>query len=273
MRLDVVFDPDVRPEAQHHLRLIPPSAQVDHAELKSALEHYEQALQGEHEARRTHVQLDLELPAAEYKDEVALADAREKGKPDPGPKNAEQHLKAIAEAKRDWGARKIALGRAVERATEAFSQRGDEWEVSLLDERDKLRGVMSELLDGWTRLWGELQRNTANRALARGSATYQSPSVFASSFRVPRVHDGSVIQVADVIEGLRSLAAPQEANQSAVENLEPGAEPTRHAPPSKQPFAGAGSQTVALGAVRDPLRVREWVERDEAAAREAAEAV
>jgi hypothetical protein len=264
MRLDVAFDPDQRPEAQHQLNQIPPADRISHPILKAALERYGAAKAAEREARRTHVQLEQELPAAEYKDEVALADAREKGAKDPGPKHAEAHARLIAEAKRDAGACKIALARAVEGVAAAFEAHGDEWEADLLDERDQLRAAMAELLDGWQRLWADLQQNSANRAIGRGGPV-QSPSVFCDSFRVPLVRDGSVIQVADVLEGLRDLARP-------VENAEGGAEPIRHTPPGKQPYAGAGSQAVSVGRTSDPERVREWVERDEAQARERAAA-
>jgi hypothetical protein len=237
MRLDVTFEADQRPEKQNQLRRIPPAEQVDHPELKAALTRYEEARAAERETRQTHVQLDQELPAAEYRDEVALADAREKGKPDPGSRNAERHQKGIAEAKRDWGARKIGLARAVEAVVSAFDQHGDDWEASLLEQRDQLREKMAAKLEEWTGLWKVLQVNTANRAVCRGSGT-QSPSLFSGSFRVPRIQDGDVIQVADVLDGLRGLAAPQEPNRSAVESLELGVEPSRH--PSRPARQAAG---------------------------------
>jgi hypothetical protein len=265
MRLnELTFDPQQTPEAQHQLRQVPPAERVDHPKLKAALESYERARKAEHEARLTHVQLEQELPAAEWKDEEALANAREKRAKDPGPVNADRHRAAIAEAKRDWGARKIALARSIEAVREAWATWGDEFEASLLKERDKLRGAMGELLDGWQRLHVELQRNAANRAIARGSAS-QSVTLFADSIKVPQVRDGDVIFVADAVAGLRDLAKPQAPNDRAVENLEQGAEPTRHVPPAQQPhFSGGGP--VQMGARRDPAVVREWQERDEAEA-------
>jgi hypothetical protein len=239
MRLNAVYDPEVRPEAQMSLKAIPSAGRVDHPELKAALGAYEKAREAEQESRRAHTQAEQELPAAEYNDEVALADAREKRKADPGPVNAERQQKAIAEAKRDWGARKIAVGRAVEAVVTAFEEHGDAWVASLDDQRNEIRKAMAVKLDEWSGLWARLQVNVANRAAVEGRVA-QSPAVFASSFRVPLVRDGSVIEVADVLDGLRGLGAPTEP--------EPEAKPEpRHTPPSRHPFASAGAQTVALG--------------------------
>ncbi len=193
-------------------RVIPPSGRVDHEPLKVAIVTYEEARRAEHEARQAHVQLLQELPAAEYKDEVGLADAREHGKADPGPKNAERHRKAIAEAKRDWGASKVTLARAVEAVTEAFAEHGEEWSAELEVERAELRAEVGELLDGVEAVWRKLQRNAAARVVARGGHA-QDPSVFTNSFRVPRVKDGSVVDVVDVLAALRDLARPDAAQR------------------------------------------------------------
>lgn len=265
MRLDVTFDIDERPEAQHQLKQIPPSSRVDHPKLKAAIVAYEEARKAEREARQTHVQLEQELPAAEYKDELALADARQHGKSDPGPKNAERHLKAIAEARRDAGARKITLARSIEGVVAAFEEHGETWRAALEDERDGLRGSMAELVDGWERLHRELQANSANRSIAVGGGA-QAASLFADAIKVPQIIDGDMVKVADVLDGLRGLAAPQEPNEGAADNMPAGAEPTRHRPPSEQPFAGLGSQSAPLGARVDPEQVKAWVEADEAAA-------
>jgi hypothetical protein len=227
MRLDISFDPGLKPESQQHqLCRIPPAGQIEHPAIRAALERYEQARKAEHETRQIHTQLELELPAAEYRDEVALADAREKGKPDPGPKIADRHRAAMAEAKRDWGARKIALTRAIEAVQEAFEAHGDEYEASLVAERDQLRDLMAAKVDGLTAIWHRLQVNTVGRAVARGTYTGQKATLYANSFRAPRIHDGDVVLVADALEGLRGLAAPQEP-AGATENLPLGTDPTR----------------------------------------------
>ena len=70
----------IRRQALEELsRRVPPSGRIEHEELKAAVVSYEEARRLEHDARQTHVQAVQELPAAEYKDEVALADARERG--------------------------------------------------------------------------------------------------------------------------------------------------------------------------------------------------
>lgn len=261
--LAFVYDPQATPESQHHLTRIPPSARVDHPKLKAALERYETARKEEHAKRLDFNQGELELPAAQYRDEQALATAKSAKKADPGPVEEEKQLALIRECRRQHGASKILLQQAIEGVNTAFSEYGDEWEAALVKERDQLRSTMSELLDGWERLWSQLQVNTANRALLAGTGTPQAnTSVYASSFRAPRVVDGSVVQVADVLEGLRSLAAPEPAKDNVVENV-----PVGQTPPSKQPFAGLGSQQVPLGRRVAPEAVRKFQERDEAEAR------
>jgi hypothetical protein len=264
MRLnDLAYDPQQTPEAQHQLRQIPPAERVDHPELKAALEHYEQAKADEHTKRRDAIQAEQDLPDAERLDALALADAQAEGKRDPGGKHRTKALDAIAEARRQHAASVITLQRAVEAVVIAFRQYGSEWEASLDKERDQLRSQMAEALDRWAGLHVKLQANSANRAIPRGSAT-QSPSLYADSIKVP-VRDGDVIYVADVTEALRDLAKPQDPNKQAVENLELGAEPTRHRPPAEQPhFSGGGA--VQMGARRDPALVQAWVEQDEAEA-------
>jgi hypothetical protein len=257
MRLDVTYDPTATPESQHTLKRIPPSGRVDHPDLKSSIERYEKARTDEREARLTFQQLEIELPAAEYQDELALADAREQGKPDPGPKNADRQRKAIAEAKRQAGARKIELARTVEGVTQAFVEHGDEWEASLLDESETLRGAMSDLLSGWEKMYVELQSNLANRAIGVGMG-HKDPAVFARGFKVPRVMDGDVVDVGDAIRGLRDLAKPEPPKENVVENVPIGATP--------HPFAAAGSQQIPMTRPVPPEVVQAWVEADEAAA-------
>jgi hypothetical protein len=128
----------------------------------------------------------------------------------------------------------------------------------LEEERDELRQQMSAALDAWQTLHAMLQENAANRAIARGSAS-QSPSLFADAIKVGTVRDGNVVFVAEVLAELRGLAEPQKPNDQAVENLEQGAEPTRHVPPAQQPhFSGGGE--VQIGPRRDPEQVQAWVD-------------
>lgn len=258
---DIAFDPDERPETQAALRNIPPSSQVSHPGLKLALVAYEKAIVEEREARQLHVQLEQELPASEYQDELALADAREKGKPDTGAKNAERALKAIAEAKRDAGARRIALQRAVEAVVAAGQEFGPAYETTLIEERDSLRSVISELLDGFERSWRALQVNASNRAIARGSSVTQKPEFFADSFRAPMIRDHDVVSVADVLAGLRGLAAPEKPKE---------AEPVQHRPLSQSPFASAGSSSQSLGRTVPDEQVAAWARKDAAEARQSA---
>ncbi len=112
-------------------------------------------------------------------------------------------------------------------------------------------------------MWGELQKNSANRSIG-GPVGRQAPAIFAGSFQVPLVRDGDVIMVEDALEGLRGLAAPSEPKDGAIANVTLGAEPT----PLKATFAGLGSQPVALGAPSDPEAVQRWVEADEKEARQ-----
>lgn len=233
MRLDTSYDPTQIPERQHHLRLLPSSEQVDHPELKDALQHYEQSRAQELSKRRDATAAEQALPDAENADALALADAQAQGAKDPGDKHRQKALSKIAEGRRQHAAAKITLARSLAAVATALDKHCDEWQAALVDERDQLRGAMGELLDGWERLWGQLQRNSANRALARGSGS-QSPSLFASSFSVPIVRDGSMIQVADVLSGLRDLAKPERPKSGAVENVEIGADATRRALPEER---------------------------------------
>jgi len=207
MRLDdLVFDPNDRPAAQMSLKKIPLAARVDHPKLKITLAAYEAARIAEHDARLTHVQLEQELPASEHADEVALADAREKGKKDPGPIAADRARRAVSEAKRDHGARMIALERSVQNVVQSFEDHGADYEAHLTFQRDDLRGVLADLLAGVDRVVGELRVTVANLALGSGS---QAPtSAYCTAIKVPRVMDGDVVAVADVLQGLRDLAAP-----------------------------------------------------------------
>jgi hypothetical protein len=268
----LVYDPEQRPEAQHHLRAIPPSSRVDHPMLNTALVEYEKARAAEHEGRLAHVQAEQEVPAAEWKDEEALADALAAGRKDPGPKHADAHRLVVQEAKRRHGAAKITLQRAVENVSNVFGQHGDEWQQTLESERDAVREQLGRAIDEVTEQWTALQLNASNRALMSSQGGAQDPSVYAASFRAPMVRDGNVVQVADVLEGLRQLAAPEKPNPGSVENAEVGAEPSRHAPP-RRPFAGMGGSSQSLGPVRDPEKVLAWVEKDEAEALERAAAL
>lgn len=264
MRLDVTYDPEQRPEAQHGLKQIPPSDRVDHPDLKGGLERYEAARKVEHETRLTHSQLEIERDAAAHADEVALADSQERGTKDPGAKNLEKHDRLQAEARRQHGAAKITLARAVDGVVDAFAEHGAEWEASLLEECTQIRGTMDDLLTGWERLHGDLQRNTANRAVARGNLT-RDPQFYAESFKVPLVHDGDVVRVGDVLAGLRGLARPEEPKSSPT--------PVQHVPPAQQPHGSSQAAAHPLGAKVDPERIADWLTADEAEARQAGEAI
>jgi hypothetical protein len=222
MRLDVTFDPNQTPERQHALNRIPPSARVAHRKLKAALVTYEQARAGELETRQTHIQAEQELPAAQFRDEQALAAATVAKKADPGPVQEEKQLALIRECRRQHGAAKILLENAVVDVVKSFaSQYGEEWQAELKEERDRLRSSMAEALTEWERLHGLLQINDANRAMLSGSGTAQHKAgLFASRFTVPQVFDGSTVQVSDALAGLRSLAEPEQPNDSAIENVE-----------------------------------------------------
>ncbi len=207
-------------------RCVPASHRLTHPELKAAVEHYEKARHEEKVAHEAHAQAEQTLPDAERRDEEALADAAEQGKPDPGPKHREAQERAIQAAKRQHGASRIALARSVERVQQAFAEHSADWQRSLEQDRDNLRAMMSELLDGWQHLHGQLQTNSALRALARGEHA-MSEKVYAHTFEAPRLLDGNRVYVEDVLAGLRDLAKPQTPNTQAAENVRLGEEPTR----------------------------------------------
>jgi len=250
-------------------RKVPSSETIDHPKIKAALAAYEVARADELAKRQDYVQAEQELGAARSKDQQALADALAAGKADPGNKAERKQLALIDESRRHYGASTLLLGQAVTAVQDAFAEHLAEWERQLEAERDELRAEAAKVLDEFERVWGGLQRNAAGRAICRGDHM-QSPSLFLDSFRAPTVRDGDVVFVADVLGGLRSLAAPQTPSKSAVQNLQVGGEPTIR-PLTKSPYAGAGASTQSLGARRDPTKVQEWVERDEAGARSVGE--
>ena len=258
--MDITFTPDRAPESQQDLKRIPPSARVDHEQIKQAIVTYEKARDDELAKRRDAIAAEQALPEAEHADALALAQAQMADRKDPGPKHRTKALDAIAETRRQHAASLLVLADAIRDVSKAFAEHADSWQASLEAERDKLREAMGELLTGWERLWHALQVNTSCRAIGKGTTV--PPSAFVSSFRAPRVRDGNVVEVADVLAGLRDLAKPMPPKTNVVEN-----KPIGHTPPSRQPYSGMGSQAVALGAHRDPDKVREWVEQDEADAR------
>ena len=254
------FDPDMTPAARDKARrqtlaelarAIPPADRVDHPAIRAAIETYEAARAAELEARQMFVQAEQELPAAQYRDEVSLATARERGRKDPGPVEEDKQLVLIREARRQHGAAWVTLTRSVAKVREAFAKHQADWEASLVEERDRDRASFAALLDEVEAVWHRLQANASNRSIAAGRPT-QSPSLFASSLKVPAIHDGDVVHVVDVLAGLRDLAKPEEPKTGGVENLELGADPTR------LPLRGS------------PAAVRQWQQRDEAEARERA---
>jgi hypothetical protein len=266
------YGPAERAERQHELNTIPASGIVDQRELKAALVAYETAKADERAARLTAEVAEQGLPESEYADALALADAQAAGEKDPGAKNRTKALNAIAEARRQHAASKITLARAVDAVTDSFNEHAAGWESELEAERDQLRSTAGELLDGWERVWRMIQRNAACRSMAKGSRVGASPASFASRFKVPQILDGDVIQVEDVLAGLRDLAKPEQPRTDIVANVELGADPTRqqHTPPSRQPFAGMGSSPQMLGGRVPQERVDAWVEKDAAEARAAA---
>jgi len=208
---DLAFAVNERAEAQHQLKRIPQNTRVDHPELKTALKQYEQARADEHETRLAHVQAEQELPAAQYRDEQALAASKSAKKPDKGPVEEEKQLALIRETRRQHGAAKILLESAVSKVVEAFSEHGVEYEESLLTHRDELRDVLSDLLAGVEKVWGELQTVVANLAIGTGS---QAPvSAYVTGMKISRILDGDVIQIVDVLQGLRDLAKPVEGEE------------------------------------------------------------
>ncbi len=209
----------VNPERQPGLAKIPPAERIDHPEIKAAIVACDEAIKVELEARRAHTQAEQELPAAEYKDEVALADAQAAHRKDPGPINAEKHAALIADLKRRHGAAKITLQRAVERVVEAFEQHGDDWRATLEEERDAIREQMGRSLDEFSELHGQLQVTAAN--LAIGGSAARAPASFVATVRAPRVGDGNTLHVTDVIEHLRGLGEPQQTKAGVVENADP----------------------------------------------------
>jgi hypothetical protein len=219
MRLNVHFDPDMRPESQHQLRLIPASTRVNQPEIKAALVAYEKAREAEHEARLAHVQAEQELPAAEFKDEQALADAQAvAGKKDPGPVHADKQRALIRDLKRKHGAARITLQRTVATIGDVFDEHGDAHEAQLQQQGDELRGRIASHLDGFSSAWTELQQNRA--ALAVGSHSgHLPPSMYAASIPAPRAQDGGVIAVSEVVELLRKLGEPREPRTDVVENV------------------------------------------------------
>ncbi len=263
--MNVVYNPAERPERQHELNKIPPSPTVSHPGIRQTIEAYEKARAYELARRQDFDQAEIELPAAQYRDEQALAAAKSAKNADPGPVEEEKQLSLIRECRRQHGAAKILLAEAVTNVGQAFAQHGDEWRADLERERDELRGAASKALDSFEQVWAKLEVNSSARAVARGGPA-QSPALFTASFRAPRVRDGNVVEVADVLAGLRSLAKPEAPNTQAVENLAPGVEPTRHQP-LRAPYASSGGSTQTLGRRVPEERVREWQERDEAEAR------
>ena len=214
---DIVYLPDVTPERQPELRQIPASANVDHPLLHAALKRYEEARSAELSSRRDATAAAQALPEAEHADALALADAQAAGSKDPGDKHRQRALASIAEGRRQHAASKIALARAVEAVVVAFETHGADWSADLERERDELRAEAVVQLDAFEAVWRQLQRNASARAIARGGVT-QNPAIFVQALRVPRVRDGGVIDVADVLTGLRDLAkpeAPREAERQA----------------------------------------------------------
>jgi hypothetical protein len=263
MRLTVHFHDD-RPEAQPSLKLIPSSEVVSHPKIRAAIAAYEEARADELERRRAHVEAQQELPAAEYRDEVALADAKAAKKADPGDKHRQVQLTAIAEAKRQHGAAKVTLERAVAGVVEAFDAHGDEYEVQIQEERAKLRQAMGAALDTWAELHRQLQRTAANLAIGDGFA--RPSDAFLASIAGP----GGVVPVRDVLERLRGLGAPpeQKAVQAVEHRLHPGQTPR----PKETADRRHPGQTERP--VLDPARRAERLARAEARrANEVAEAV
>lgn len=209
----------VIPERQPGLAKIPPAERISHPEIRAAIAAFDEAIKVEHEARRTHTQAEQELPAAEFKDEQALADAQSAHRKDPGAVNAEKQAALIRDLKRKHGAAKITLQRAVLAVKEAFEQHGDDWRATLEAERDAIREQMSRSLDEFSELHRRLQVTSAN--LAIGGSAARAPASFVATVRAPRTGDGNTLHVAEIVEHLKQLGAPQQTKAGVVEDVDP----------------------------------------------------
>jgi hypothetical protein len=223
MKLNLRFDPSETPERQPQLRIIPPAVLVDHPEIGAKLGRYEQAIADEREARDAYSAAEEGLPAARRADQVALADARETGGKDPGAANEKKQQAALADAERQLGASRVMLERAVQGIVDAFDEHGDAYESALRQERERTRAMMSDLLDQWLELHGDLQRNevalnigqvhVSGRFGVRPAQVQKLTHVAASGGNPP-------IQIAAVMDALRNVGAEPEP--------EPEREPANH---------------------------------------------
>jgi hypothetical protein len=230
---------------------LPPADRVDHPEIKAAIIACNRAIDAERTTRQDHVQAELELPASEFKDEQALADAQAAGKKDPGPVHADKHRALIRDLKRRHGAAKITRNRAQAAVTAAFEEHGDEWEARLNEQHDALREQISHTLDEFQALHQQLVANNANREVGT-PATERVPEQRVESFGVaPNTH---VLPVAEVVARLRALGEPKQPKTTG--HTEVG---------GKLQWNGV--------AVDRKQRIKEWNDADDAAAREQAAAL
>lgn len=222
MRLDVHYrmddnpngrDPGARPE----LNVIPSPDQVDHPEIKASILAFSEARAAETDARRAHAQAELELPAAEFKDEQALADALAAKRKDPGPVHAEKQLALIRDLKRKHGAAKIALARAVDGVREGFDEYGDEWESALEERRDAICDQMSKALDEFSEMFGQLERNYQTRSIGSGRGRGQ----FRQTTQDIRRPNGTPMSVTEIVDALKKVQEPARPKPVEVEKIDP----------------------------------------------------
>jgi hypothetical protein len=249
---------------------LPPYEQISNQSVRGAVAELDQAKVAAEEAKKSRVQLELELPAAQDADAAederlrSGSGGKEKLKGRPA---TQRHEKAISDAEHEERVARLAYERAEQNVVAALDEHGDEW-------GNEVAAAVDALTEQWTigvneliALHGQLGAALTEARIVLGdertgaAITFDARQVQGREWASGQSSQvRPAVSVVDVLTALADVAMPPEPAENA---------PQQHLPPGAQPHGGDSARGEA-GVAAEEAERRAFLER--AATPEAAEA-
>lgn len=196
---------------------LPSYEQISSEPIRSAVAALSAAKGAADEAKKTHIQLEQELPNAHQQDAAADERLRAEGKPKLKGRPATQAAeKGIAEAAHEQLVCELAVGRARDELVASLAEHGEAWAAEVAESVEALSREWVNTVEGMIGLHGKL---TAAVSVARGVGIGKVPQVGSlpfsrrqidnAEFASPQPDQPAYIGTPDVLAALARVVQPE----------------------------------------------------------------
>jgi hypothetical protein len=215
---------------------LPPYEAISNEAIREAVAQHNAAKAAFDEAKKSHTQAELELPATEQLDAELAADARAAGKPEPKTRtHTAKHEQQIRDLAHELKVAAIIEQRTLDSLERALIDHGEVWAEEVAAEADARRAQWATEVDELTTLHGRLNAvlSVARAVLGpnQGSAsaiTFDPGAVRGREWAGGQGHTARpIVQLGDVLSALAELGQSSRLDIEPVQHprLRPSARP------------------------------------------------